>query len=314
MYHAKRTLTYLVPRIARFEQLRAANGAMPGLYSAAGLELVWFQRAQSLTEQLNASLLENRVENAPGELVQLLHVTRGKPALRRAGDAAAQLHNLQFCMESLAPGDGEVAKAPWEALLETPSIGVDVANAPRAAEGHGDGLREWLEFLFGLVAEFKTLLLNSAMGVQGDGVTWLVAKAEPALASNLAPYVHLAVVNTYNAGTVEVLRQNQVAKARQLRLVRAAAQQSETDPAEPAPSAEHADPLVLGSVQEAEHSVLYPERPLRPLLAVDASMAAYLHDYGVFGKARYLENVWRCIDWSVVERRMPARFKPPVSL
>ncbi|GME81980.1 unnamed protein product [Ambrosiozyma monospora] len=41
-----------------------------------------------------------------------------------------------------------------------------------------------------------------------------------------------------------------------------------------------------------------------PLLAVNVWEQAYVEDYGVTGKADYLENFWKCIDWEVVNKRL----------
>lgn len=41
-----------------------------------------------------------------------------------------------------------------------------------------------------------------------------------------------------------------------------------------------------------------------PLLALNLWDVAYIEDYGVTGKADYLNNVWDCINWEVVNKRL----------
>jgi Fe-Mn family superoxide dismutase len=72
--------------------------------------------------------------------------------------------------------------------------------------------------------------------------------------------------------------------------------------------------LQLGTVEKAEFDVAFLNKRLIPLLAIDASPRNYLIDYGVFGKQAYLENVWECIDWEVVSRRLPPRAKQVITM
>lgn len=41
-----------------------------------------------------------------------------------------------------------------------------------------------------------------------------------------------------------------------------------------------------------------------PLLAINFWDVAYYEDYGITGRAEYLDHVWDCINWDVVNRRM----------
>ena len=41
-----------------------------------------------------------------------------------------------------------------------------------------------------------------------------------------------------------------------------------------------------------------------PLLCVNVWEFAYIQDYGVTGKADYLENFWDCINWEVINKRV----------
>lgn len=52
----------------------------------------------------------------------------------------------------------------------------------------------------------------------------------------------------------------------------------------------------LGSKMEKDFTL--------PLLAINFWDVAYLEDYGVNGKADYLTNLWQCINWEVVNKRL----------
>lgn len=318
-----RRASYALPRIPVLESLRAAQEDFSGLYSNKSINDLWFQRGEMLTHKLNTQLEKFQVKDAPSDINELIAATFSNPELAPISNAAALLHNLQFSLESVKPNvtrPDVVAKADSLALFETPLTAVKFANEPRDA-----ALREWLEDLFGSIAEFRTLLLNSANALKGDGYTWLVAQAahlESAVSKmGLSHFSQLSVINTYNAGIVDdLIRSSQVSK---LKLQKQACQQAVQEKRQRMEQIENGDieepavvekELELGSVAEAEDALLYSDRKVVPLLAIDALMRAYLHDYGVYGKAHYLENVWNCIDWDVAARRMPPRFKLPVNL
>ncbi|OBA19728.1 hypothetical protein METBIDRAFT_45045 [Metschnikowia bicuspidata var. bicuspidata NRRL YB-4993] len=327
-----RLLTYKLAETPVFQHIKTSQSAFHGLYSYKAFEDLWFRQGEALTARLNAQIHDLGVDNTPADLSELIASTFNTPELAPITACAARLHNLQFCLESLRPHEAALpgGKPGAEALLRTPSIATRPDNEPAHA-----ALREWIDDSFGSVAELRSLLLNSALAIKGDGVTWLVAQASYSASSLRGgsqadlSFSTLAVVNTYNAGVVDdAVRLGQLSKLRQQRLAReeaAARRQRERSeiagaprlPAEPSLDAVPApeDPAastVLGSVEEAEEATLYLDRKLVPLLAVDASMRAYLHDYGVFGKLQYLDSVWRCINWDVVAERAPARFKPSV--
>ena len=133
---------------------------------------------------------------------------------------------------------------------------------------------------------------------------------------NLNLYPNLAVVNTCNSGSIyETLRSGQLSRMELEKKAKAEflKKRSEED-GEILTNEEKtvADPLVLGTVEQAEAVGLFQKKELIPLLAIDASPRSYYFDYGVYGKQQYLDNVWNCIDWSVVESRAPPRYKPTI--
>lgn len=308
----QRFVSYVLPAVPLLDSLRATSSEFSGLYSAKSVNGLWFTRGQAVVDRLNSQLEENKVRNPPADLSELITLTFAKPGLNGVYELASLLHKMHFCWESLRPSsNGVVSKASVDALLKTPSIATRFANEPT-----DEALAEWIRDSFGSVAELRTLMLNSANAIKGDGATWLVAQATYAEnTSDDVSYSRLAVMNTYNAGVVDdALRLGQVARMKQQKRARAEALQSRDASNETLEevSENGAETNVLGTVEEAEEALLFSERKLVPLLAVDASMSAYLGDYGVFGKQQYLDNVWECIDWDTVARRAPRRFKPSV--
>lgn len=312
---SKRSVSYILPTVPLLETLRSTNQNFDGLYSNKSVEELWFQRGQEIVKKLNAHLEENKVANPPADLAQLIALTFNKPHLEGVCSQASLLLNLQFCLESLKPNEENVSrvKKGTEAdLLQTPTIATKFTNEPKE-----EALVEWIQDSFGSIAEFRTLLLNSARSIKGDGVTWLVAQAtysESTLrnANGELSFNKLAVVNTYNAGIVDdSIRSGQVSKLKAQKKANEKKDEGENE-IDGEEQQKLAKSTVLGSVEEAEEALLYTDKKLVPLLAIDGSMRSYLRDYGVFGKQQYLDNVWDCIDWTVVAKRMPRRFKPSV--
>lgn len=314
---------------------KTTNTDFQGLFSSKTVDELWYKRGTHLVEGLNQLLEENNVSNRPSDLNQLIQQTFNKPDLFGVYAYASLLHNLQFYMESLKPNttaeaSQNVKQCGPEELLKTPLI-ADVYNN----EPTDPALRDWISNSFGSVAEFRTLLLNSAKGIKGDGTVWLVAQAfysEKTVKNEKNQYTTLAVMNTYNAGIVnDSIRSGQVTKLQQQKQAKAdflkrkqlERQNAETEGkveevieeeegVEETKNESKTDDLVLGTVEEAEASALFLDKKLIPLLAIDASPRNYLLDYGVYGKQQYLDNVWDCIDWNVVAERAPVRSKPTI--
>lgn len=318
---SRRSVSYVLPSIPLLDNLKSTNQNFAGLYSNQSVEELWFQRGQAIVTKLNSQLEENKVSNPPADLSQLVAATFDIPALAGVCSQASLLHNLQFCLESLRPNEEtqqRVTKPDVSILLQTPTIATSFTNEPRS-----EALVDWIVDSFGSIAEFRNLLLNSARSINGDGVTWLVAQAtysESTLvgdSSSELTYNKLAVMNTYNAGIVDdSIRSGQVTKKKEQKTAQQAEQKKNKKEGESLDEeisdSVTIDPLLLGTVEEAEAALAFLDKKLVPLLAIDGSMRAYLRDYGVFGKLQYLDNVWDCIDWSIVENRAPRRFKPSV--
>lgn len=312
-----RDLSYTLPNIPLLENLKVGNSNLNGLFSNRTVNELWFQRGQHLIDRLNTLIDENQISGSH-EINELIALSFHKPELYGVHAYASLLHNLQFFLESVKPAEGsssKIEKATSASLLRSPDISEAVSNEPTDQE-----LRQWIIDSFGSLVEFKTLLLNSAKGIKGDGITWLVARAnhaDLALRGNIHKsksdviYSTLAVMNTYNAGIVDdSIRSGQITKLNKQKAANLALKNKEDG----VTTKEQVNNIRLGSIEEAEAATLLSDRRLVPLLAIDASSRTYLLDYGVFGKQQYLENLWNCIDWNVVQARAPSRFRQSFDL
>lgn len=331
-----RLLSFSLPKISSLETLKSTEQDFQGLWTNNTINELWFKRGEELVNGLNASLDQSSVsDSGPSNLMGLIGQTIQQPELFGVYAYASLLFNLQFALESLKENSaGKIIYSQPQDLLKTPTSSYD--NIPR-----NEKLHDWLVDSFGSIEEFRTLLLNSAKAIKGDGYVWLVAESnlsESILRSspNMSDpgstkppvYNNLAIVNTYNVGIVEdSMRSGQMNRLKLQKNAKIAAlrskQQDRIDANNDVESAytneenqlleeineldEEINNLTLGTTEEAEFNALYSDKKLLPLLAIDASQRNYLLDYGVFGKQQYLDNVWECIDWDVVINRLPDR-------
>ncbi|ODV78510.1 Mn-superoxide dismutase [Suhomyces tanzawaensis NRRL Y-17324] len=303
---SQRNVSFSLPTISTLETVKSTQQDFKGLFSSETVNELWFKRGQQLVEGLNQSLEQasaSSSESQSNNLLDIIAQTIQKPEHYGIYSYGSLLYNLQFFLESLKENSAEVKLSQSEPkdLLKTGNT--TFGNIPA-----DENLKSWLIDSFGSIEEFRNLLLNSAKAIKGDGLVWLVAESN--LSQNILKqspsitepgttkdpvYNNLAIVNTYNAGVVDdSLRSGQVNR---LKLQKEANLQLEIDR------------LTLGTAEEAEFNTLYNDKKLLPVLAIDGSMRNYLLDYGVYGKQQYLENVWECIDWDVVSKRLPVRTK-----
>lgn len=339
-----RSVSYTLPIIPNLESIKLSEKNFSGLYSNKTVEELWFKRGQELINGLNQLLEEHQILNPPQDLNELITLTFNKPEFYGIYSYASLLHNLQFYLENLKPNDSGIIKFCDEfELLKNPDLNTQISNQPKDEQ-----LKNWIIDSFGSLSEFKTLLLNSAKGIKGDGIVWLVAQASRSDSnlnennaynqidsSSSLNYNTLSIMNTYNAGIVDdSIRSGQISKLKEEKIIKIASlkkkqeerkkiiqengESEELSNIEDIEFQKHLElssipsDLILGSIEEAEFSTLYSDRKLLPVLAIDASMRNYLLDYGVFGKQQYLDNVWNCINWDVVAKRLPPRFKTTV--
>ncbi|AGO11400.1 AaceriACR153Cp [[Ashbya] aceris (nom. inval.)] len=267
--------TYIAPSL---EHLSREKG-VPGLFSSDGLQGAWFDRAEHYAQMLTA-VARSGEQRPVATLVQEL-ATQG--TRRREHMYASLLYNLRFAFSTLQ-GCAQPAPAavPAAELLKTPSLEQQSPNEP--LEAGCTRLHAALTQSFGSIAEFRTLLLNSSLAQSGDGFTWLVARCAGDTGDVLA-YDKLFVFNTYNAGTP-------YAVSRVEHFKRVAATEAGSKP--------------MDGTEEAVQNLQYKATTrYLPLLAIDSSPKSWLYDYGVFGKAAYLDRVWESTNWTAVESRLP---------
>lgn len=156
------------------------------------------------------------------------------------------------------------------------------SQASTSSFGHWNSLNQFsssIHVSFGSEISFKEVLLAHAESIFGDGYTWLVFGGKTS---------NLFVFNTYGWGTPPMFKLMELtAASEQMKHI------SDGPDSYSAPLSLQENSITAGN------SLPY----LVPLLNINVWQHAYLHDYGVFGKRRYLENVWNTIDWSVVEAR-----------
>lgn len=303
-----RGLHYRLPQLGG---LKTSADSLPGLFSQSTVSQLWFDRSQKIIDTLNAQL-EDHVKSDETEMLlpRLIEQTIKNPATKDVYTNATLLYNSQFFFESIQANDEvSVEIASVDALLETPLV--EFVNQPT-----DDAFVNWINTSFGSVEEFRTLLLNSAMGINGDGYTWLVAVPQPMSKNQQQQtFPELRVVNTYGAGYVDdVFRGQQLDKiaAQRVQMEEVRKQKNQNQEEELVVAPEE-DKLKMGTIREAEQAVkAFEGKTLVPLLAIDASPRAYLRDFGVFGKQRYLNNVWECLDWNTVTLRAPKRHNKAV--
>lgn len=269
---------------------------VPGLFSSRGLENAWFERADLYTAKLNR--FSGGGDETP--LETLIYEDARSGVKRNVVNYASLLYNLRFAMSCVRgcslpmPSSADYTASE---ILKTPSLALRFSNEP-AANGNST-LQNALVSSFGSIVEFRSLLMNSSLAISGDGYTWLMARRPLGHDGSDGQVVFdkLFVVNTYNAGTpfnfhrsghLDDLRIQYLKKSAQLETVE-----------------ESSDFSMSKSVEEARQTEAYKKVSYIPLLAIDASPKAWLHDYGVFGKQAYLDRIWESIEWNVVESRLP---------
>ncbi|KAI3405047.2 hypothetical protein KGF56_002132 [Candida oxycetoniae] len=309
--------SFALPVNQTLEILRATNANFEGLFSHKALSQLWFKQGESIVLNLNQHLSQTSsslTQDKDYTLQELVSVTINKPDLYNIHKNAAKLYNLTTFFENLRPlqiGPVELDRPGPEAMLQTPTN--SFLNVPT-----DEGFVDWLEDSFGSITEFRNLLINTAKAIKGDGTVWLVAEStlsDNYLQKNISLYnsapafSNLSIVATYNGGVV-----NDSERSGQIKRMKSMFEKEEEDMEPTRSSDADNDDLQLGTTEQAEYETAYLNKKLVPVLAIDASPRNYLVDYGVYGKQKYLENCWECIDWDVVLRRLPERSKQAITM
>lgn len=233
---------------------------------------------------------------------KLLKKTSKQPTDDFVFQSASSIYNLFYFLSSLKPVGGEVNKFVKEDLkkqfLKTPDVYGAVSNEPANGE-----LVKWIEKSFGSIEEFKTILLASANSIKGNGYTWVLHRfikpQQGRQSRDQTRFSSLAVLNTYNCGTPHQFRAGQISSARRYHEKRSIIENQKS-----AEQMFNMNQVEIPTIGEAQDTYGLFEFTYEPLFAIGVNPSFYARDYGVFGKKQYLENVWNCIDWSIVEGRL----------
>lgn len=292
------------------------NG-IPGLYSKAGLNTVWYDKCTAemelLKEALQApgaqhlktillpgttieseggSFQSESTQTSAENLLDLVNKTSTDIKNFQVNLLASNIFNSYFATSCLRTNSTAKIEAPGcQELLKTPSTDLGYTNEPTGF------LRDWIVQSFGSIVEFRTLFLNTNLAIKGNGYTWLVARESVNMMrnNNTKIYDSLFIVNTYNGGSpIFHSRAGQVSSF---------AQQEAVEQQEEKPKTSMVN---IPTLQEAQNSHGVSQHEFKPLLAINGSPSAYLPDYGVFGKKLYLNNLWQSINWDLVEQRLPS--------
>ncbi|CCK69617.1 mitochondrial 37S ribosomal protein mS43 KNAG_0C05160 [Huiozyma naganishii CBS 8797] len=287
--------------------------SLPGVLSARGLQNSWFDPVEHYTLLLNKYTANN--EALQQKSLETIIAECGTSATKKyVANYASLLFNREFalsCLRGISKPLPEV-KPGREALLATPDMSLKFSNEPISSGNKR--LQLALEASFDSMVQFRTLLLNSNLAINGDGFTWLVARIyKPKVQStgsaklNEFKYDSLFVLNTYNAGTPFTLqRPNELQNLEN----QYTAKNAPAEPEESAVRKEGADSYLndLAPLEEIK-KMAFDDTVYVPLLAIDASPKSWLTDYGVFGKQEYLDRTWEAINWKVIETRLPEPYE-----
>ncbi|AMD19251.1 HBR350Wp [Eremothecium sinecaudum] len=278
-------------KIPTYEHLQPGNG-IPGLLSKDGLKVAWFDRTELYFKMLRSSLRSH--EDRP--LESLIYEFAEIPSKKKAFSYASLLYNTSFAFSSLRGSSLPLIteKPGFSTLLNPPLLSKTFSTEPLETEC-GE-LHQALIESFGSIPEFKTLFLNSNLGINGDGFTWLMARKVPQSTSGkLVSFDKLFIVNTYNSGSPLLVEKNEYYSKLERKL-----NEDQTNL-----------PTEKEILENAINKAMYKETSAYiPLLAIDASPKVWLHDYGMFGKSQYLDRVWESINWKVVGNKLPEQYKP----
>lgn len=302
-----------LPQIDRLNAFKAASSGVPGLFSQKVLDDVWFQQLDTNLVHLKDAIVQstssnyldcfdssnsssidknldssNKIINQYRDLLQKIS-NKFDDDESYLFDLTASIYNLFYFLSSLKsnpanslakPDASVLLQSPQELTSNTPSNEVFVSLINKS---------------FGSMDEFLTLLSDSANSIKGNGYTWLIYKhiENSVTFSKLG---HLSILNTYNNGLPHTFTSNRVSSGRDFENKKLNKNyESEKFSSNRIPTMDDADAL---------NSLNFT---FTPLLAIGSNPSFYLRDYGVYGKQQYINNVINCIDWEIVNDRIPSK-------
>lgn len=286
------------------------NDTLDNVFSEKGLDNAWNKRIDLYAKRLNQFEPQLFTSNNDHSFINIENLQNLMLKNSRNSDKydmliyCSLLHNLQFSISSLRNITSQKLDIKKSTSLLDYSPDIKTNNSlPNYFIPNSDNTNDppifvkAIDTFFGSIQEFKTLLLNSALSISGDGFTWLVARQKRS--NDELTSDGLFILNTYNAGLPFNFY-----KAGHLNDIQTSLNQKK--------NTENNDNdtninIQRRSVQDAQDFDRFDtEIVYNPLLAIDASPKAYLTDYGVFGKRDYLENIWNATNWQIVESRLPS--------
>lgn len=283
---------------------------VPGLLSPKGLDVAWTQYQKHLIDKLN-SLVETSAENLT--LFELVRNTDHNPDLAEINYYASQAYNNEFFFSSLKPSTNRDADVSPPTAKESRQVNISssLIYNPLPEDHRADSyssnnnnshtvsspeqqqraaFRAAINDSFDSDIAFSELLVSRADAMFGNGYVWLVQAIPYGNANNggLRSIGNSAsnnggglfLVNTYNSATPFAKQ-----------------------PLEPSSEDSHQNMRVNSLSAQGKVADLGKPPTLRPLLNVHGWQHVYLTDYGISGKRKYLENLFNCIDWSILAKR-----------
>lgn len=288
----KRTL-FTVPQLSTISTSETVG--LPGLYSAEGLKATWTDYQKHLVQQLNESLPQQDKDMDNLEDIILQHKALGNVISKDIAFYACQTWNNEFFMRGLLARsrnheNANISKAPREELYR--DVDISTTSGPEVYppkyelsenSTNYDTFSTAVAKSFGSFTALKELLLAQSESILGDGYTWLV------FASFGEGQKALKVMNTYSWGVPPIFSVKQLQEFEQ-----------SSRPAQLLTEGQQSHP---NNLQLEQSTLLNVAEKVTPLLNLNVWQHAYVPDYGVFGKRRYLENLWDTINWEVVCNR-----------
>lgn len=286
--------------VAELKNVDVSQG-IPGLYSASGLAAAWTDVQNYAVKELNSAIQEKSSQSGNAELenlsvVNLLALSKAFPEFdSRIAYYAGQVYSNEFQMagllsESKGPfsfnkndpesRNSDVKRVEYTDFRNAPidiSTTVEYNSVAAAIETEEESMfMRLIHRQFESEVSFRELFLTQASSTFSSGYTWLVYNNQDR---------KLYLMNTYGWGVPPLFSTRELNQIRTLKDTSA----------------------VSGDASNANDRLDY----VIPLLNVSVWQHAYLHDYGVFGKRKYLENFWNSINWKHVEQRYQATLEKP---
>lgn len=255
------------------------------LLSPTGYYIAWVQYQTLLTQKLNE--LTAGQDFADKTPLDLALIFARDPLNAALFNHASMAFNNHFFFNSLSPAPLTLAQTPQltESLVQT----------------------------FGSIETLRATMIDTAASMFGPGFVWLVWARDPASSSRSSTTFSSRggswrILTTYLAGTpfpeAGYRQQGLDMSNNNPNSYQAYLQQQTSIPGNTAG--------MFGPYsQTAKQQATKPPggTSVMPVLCVNTWEHVYLNDHQIFGKRKYLETWWNCVDWGLVQERAPGEAK-----